>query len=267
MTAISEAAARSVATLRERAAAIGWTAVGTVVLPAALRDALSAYGPDGAAGAAARIASVLVLPAAIWGSLTIAALAADPPTTPMQARRAAARRLVPVTTAVLAMAAAIIGALLPFWWIMTDQLDPGWFPPGRNGVDVATGEQIVVTLYLPALALLATLLASRLLLFGPAMLGGAGGLDAVRRSWRLTRGRTWRLVGVVLFGGIMFGVACEAALTIVGLVALPLGRHDPATPLFLAELAMLIALAAMGAVASVFVAHLHDVLRAEPPAR
>ena len=71
----------------------------------------------------------------------------------------------------------------------------------------------------------------RLMLMTPIAAAEEGGpLALIRRSWRLTAGRFWRLLGFVLLAVLVILVMSRVATIVVGLViSLVAGRPDPGT--------------------------------------
>lgn len=151
----------------------------------------------------------------MWGSLAIAALALDI-ASEKTAGRVALRRLLQALVVSVAMLAVVLVLFLPIPAVL-----------GANGIDltaVARGQRFdmsatlagSVAIYLILLVLLLLWLGARLAVVTPVIVGENRWFGAIRRSWRLTRGATLRIVGVVLLYAIVSWVAALAAQTVFG---------------------------------------------------
>jgi hypothetical protein len=146
----------------------------------------------------------------------------------------------------------------------------GRLPPGLaasliQGIAFGFG---LVLLILPGLYLLA-----RLWLVIPLIVAETRDpLDAIRRSWELTRGRGLQLMGfvaILLLGVLLLTLAIGGLASGLGaLLALALGTPDEGWGLsrWLVELVNTAASAGLGLVLALFVAELYRALKAAPPA-
>jgi hypothetical protein len=75
-----------------------------------------------------------------------------------------------------------------------------------------------VTLYMLVLAPLLLFVTARLLLLTPVVVFERRGLGAIRRSFALSRGLTWKIIGVMILYFIVAGVAMLASGTVFGSV-------------------------------------------------
>ena len=154
---------------------------------------------------------------------------------------------------------------------------------GISGVDfsaLARGSRLSLTganggalagafLYLLVWAIALLFVGARLALWQAVLVNERVGLRSVARSWRLTSGATWRLVGVILLFAIVLLVATGAAQSVVGIVfRLILGADIP-TALFLGSLAGSAVSTMLAVVAVVFTTHFYlariDTERAAEP--
>jgi hypothetical protein len=167
----------------------------------------------------------------LWGQLAISALAIDGSGTPR-----ATQRLLPAIGVYLLLLLAVALALgVPFGiWIGVSH--PQVLQAMAEGAGPATGDPAAAgSLLMPALAGIAALIALLFVLARLAPLAGVilterRGIGAIGRAWRLTRGMTWKLVGVVLLYAVTSWVAQKAAQMVVGSVmAIVAGGEGPIT--------------------------------------
>lgn len=151
----------------------------------------------------------------VWGSLTVAAMALD-----MADGRSAGAigraRLLPALAVSVAMLAALLLCALPIPFA----LHLGGYDLteiARSGTASLTpGLAGGIALY--ALAVLALLLwlCARLFVVNPVIVREQRMFSALARSWALTRGMAWRIIGVMLLFGLVSLVAILAAKTVFG---------------------------------------------------
>lgn len=235
-----------------------------IVLPAVLQVLLvpreAAPEEMGATGFAITLLSLVM---GVWAQLAIMAVATHPATTTADASRAAVRRLLPVmgVAIVIGIAFGVI-IMVPiivlgvsgydFPALIAAHGDPSKFPPMPGGV------ALFVTLYMLVLAALSLWLVARLMLVYAVVLNERRGLGAFRRSIALTRGMTWRLIGVFLLFLIVLGVATLAAQGVTGAVlGLVLGADRASLALSLTMLVGSLVSTGFLTLAYVFVARLY----------
>lgn len=205
-------------------------ALATLWLPAVIQQGIaaaligdaSAPAPGGAGGAI-RLMSLVVTIVALWGKLAVVAVASDPANGTSDAYRLALRRLplllglallIGVGFAVLAIPLAIVAA--PYASSMmaygsTAMTAPMGFIPA--------GQRAFFALYLLALMVALSWVVVRLLALNPVVLNEREGLASYRRSFQVTHGHFWRLLGVILLFGVIIAVAGFATQAVVGVAA------------------------------------------------
>ncbi len=115
-----------------------------------------------------------------------------------------------------------------------------------------------VLLTFGALLVVAFVIGARLILLNPVILNERRGLGAVMRSFRLTRGLTLKIVGVMILFAIVLLVPMMAIQAVVGLVArLILGADAQPAIGFLAGTAGAAVTSLFSVVAAAFTAQLY----------
>ena len=234
------------------------------VLPGVLQILLlpssPSHSPMGAAGLGLTILSVLL---GIWAQLAIMALATHPATTSADASRAGLRRIWPVlgvalvigfafALVVLVMIAVLGLSHFDFAAAIAANGDPSKLP------SMSGGAALFLVLYGLTVMVASLWLAARLMLTYAVVLNERHGLGAIRRSIALTRGLTWRLVGVFLLFGIVMLVAMLAVQGVTGAaLRLMLGADQALTAVRLAALLGSVVSAGFMTLAYVFVARLY----------
>ena len=266
---------RTTTVIAGRAGMLAAIAVPTLFLPAIVRDAFAAYATPGSAGysAIAGGLGLIVTLIAAWGQLALIAASSDPATDGGAAARIANHRLLPAIGVSIVLLVALGVTLIPAFALF-----------GISGVDfsaLARGSRLSLTganggalagafLYLLVWAIALLFVGARLALWQAVLVNERVGLRSVARSWRLTSGATWRLVGVILLFAIVLLVATGAAQSVVGIVfRLILGADNIPTALFLGSLAGSAVSTMLAVVAVVFTTHFYlariDTERAAEP--
>lgn len=210
--------------LAERSAAIAPIALAAFFVPVSVsgnfESVRSSLGPSGAM--ALGLAGIVLAIVQIWGSLAVTALALEPAPAagPAEAGRVGLRRLVP-TLLVSLLLFLIAGLLaLPIFVALAlggvdmMALSTGAFVPA----DIDPRAAGFSALYGLVLLLVLLFVGARLALTTPVIVQERRSLASIGRSWSMTRGITWRLVGVILLYAIVSWVAQLAALTVFGSV-------------------------------------------------
>ncbi|MDG2535448.1 glycerophosphoryl diester phosphodiesterase membrane domain-containing protein [Sphingomonas sp. HITSZ_GF] len=178
----------------------------------------------------------------VWGSVTITAMALD-----MADGRSAGSigraRLIPALVVALVLFAAMVLLVLPVPLVLQ-----------ANGYDmmaIARGENVPsqamlggISLYLLALLLLLLWIGARLFVTTPVIVREKRMLSALRQSWKLTRGMTWRIVGVILLFCMVSWVSILAANMVFGSI-FALVAGGPADGISLASVLTSIVVAAV----------------------
>lgn len=162
----------------------------------------------------------------VWGSLAISAMALDIAGSDA-AGTVAGRRLPAALVVSIAMIAAVVALTLPVPAVLA-----------ANGVDlqaivrgdkfeIGRGLAAFVAIYLIVLVVLLVWLAARLAVTTPVIVREKRVFSALGQSWKLTRGFTLRIVGVILLFVLVSWVSRLAAQTVFGSVfALVAGGGD-----------------------------------------
>ena len=249
--------------LAGRAGVIAPLALAAFVLPSAVQNAIRLYGAPGP-GAAAIVALIGLagLLANLWAQLAIIAVASHPATDRAEAGRLALRRL-PANLLVLLvlfglgvlLALPVVATLIATHYDFTAAAaykGTGTMPP------IAPGAFGFLALYSLVLIGLGLWISARLFLVNAVILNEHRALGALRRSFELTRGLTWKLIGVALLFFVVFSVSLLAAQSVVGIVfRLALGPENIATSQFMAAIAAALVTAAFTSVVQVFAARLY----------
>lgn len=123
----------------------------------------------------------------------------------------------------------------------------------------AVGALLLLPIWLPLLGFVT----GRMMFVVPAaVLERAGPFAAISRSWKLTRGRFWRTVGVTLIAGVAAFGAHSILLTTM-LTATGTGKPDEPAAFTAAQAAVTILAFASGALASAFVTYVVAALYVE----
>lgn len=239
-------------------------------MPPVVQAAIRLIVPMGPARAAmlALLASFVGLLLALWGSLAVLAVAAEPPASVPVARTAASRR-VPASIGVAAV--VVLGLMLlsvPLLFVAaamgTDMAAMSQGGAGMARATAAAGRTILLLSFVLSAFLL--WFGARLLPLQAVVLHERLGLKAIARAFASTRGLALRLVVVELLFAVVVGVATLAAQAAAGtamFVALGPDRVD--LSLFLAAVAGAVVTAALTALAWVFVARLYAALSGNAP--
>ena len=264
---------RTTEVLAGRSGVIASVALLTLVVPPIVNGALVLFlTPSPFAQILIFVAGLVSALLSVWGGLAILALATHPATDRAVAYRQASARLLPtigvsivIGLAVLVLLAPIFGALFlthfDFAALSTaaTRSVPAYMP------ETAPGVALFIFVYGMAVVVLAIWASARLLLVTAVVLNERLGVGAIRRSIALTRGLTWKLIGVLVLFGIVASIATLATQLIFGLIfRLILGAGQGATALFLTSIATALVSAAFMALAYVFTAQLYVATREEP---
>ncbi|MEG8053927.1 hypothetical protein QP185_12840 [Sphingomonas aerolata] len=264
---------RTTEVLSGRAGQIAAVALPTLVLPPVVNNALVLLvAPQPAVQLVVGIVSVASALLAILGSLAILALATQPSTDRTEAYRQARARLLPALgvsvvvglIALVLMAPVFIALIASHFDFAAASASAAASAPAQMP-QLPRATAMFVVLYSLALGVLAIWASARLMLLTAVVLNERLGLGAIRRSIALTRGLTWKLIGVLLLFAIVFAIATFAAQAVVGLIfRLILGGDQIPTAMFLAGIAGALASAALMALAYVFTAQLYVATREKP---
>lgn len=249
--------------LAGRSGMLAGIAVPTLFLPTVVRDAYVAYATPGTGSFAAigGVLSLIVTLVMIWGQLAVIAASSDPATDRGAAGRIATNRFLPAIGVSIVMLIALSVTLIPFFGLLAlSHVDFARLAAGKelsmanaNGGALAGG-----FFYLLVWAIALLFIGARLTVWQPVLVNERVGLRSISRSWQLTRGSTWRIVGVLLLFVVVLLIAAGAAQSVVGIVfRLALGADNIATSIFLASIAGSAVSTVLIVVAIVFVTQLY----------
>lgn len=212
---------RTVETLGERASVIAPIAVLGIFLPAAVLASLQGLGlANAGAKLALTVASLLISLLSLWAQLAITAAAVDTRAGTGAAARTGVRRLLPAIGVFLLVGLAATIVLLPVVILLaaggvdaaamqTGQVQLARLRPGMVGAASLYG-------LVAGIALLFVF--ARLTTLTSVVVAERRGAGAIARAFRLTKGLTWRLVGVLILYGIVATVATMAVRTVFGTI-------------------------------------------------
>lgn len=162
---------------------------------------------------AAQLALTLIT---LWGQLALIALATEPLAGRSAAIAKANTRFLPMIGIMLLLLLGFLLLILPFPIVLG--LAGYDLNAAMNGqqVPVPDGVGGFILLYTAVLLPLLLFLAARLVLLSPVVVRERRAAGALRRSLVLTRGITWKVIGVVILYLIVFGVSLLAARFVFG---------------------------------------------------
>ena len=249
---------RTVMVLQGRGGMLARIAALALFLPAVVRAAAQAYADPASPGSAA-VAGLIAIAAVVataWGQLALIAAASDPAVMGDEAGRMATRRL-PVAIGLALIVLAVV--TLVFAPMAVVMMRAGLnMPAMASGGGAAVPPRIAgfVGVYTIVFLIAALVIGARLVLLYPVILLERNGIGAYARSFRLTRGLTLRILGVLVLYVLVLLVASTAARLVVGTIA-ALALGPGATATFIAAIATALVAAALGTVAVVFSAQLY----------
>lgn len=278
MTAIWD---RTAEVLRGRGSMLAGIAGLLILLPAIVQDAATAYAgrTPGAAPATGLVGLVAAL-LTVWGTMALVAAASDPATGRDAAIGIGARRLGPAIgvglLVIVAFGLLLVPAVAMFaaaGVTMTSLAGTAatgaMAGAGTPQIAVSSpGLALAGSAYMLAVFVGAVWLGARLALFWPVLVNERRGIGSIARAFALTRGLTWRIVGVTLLFAILLVVALSAVQLVAAVVArLSLGAEAVATARFVGAAAGALVTAGGTVVSSTFVAQLYRAVTGREAAR
>ncbi len=207
--------------LSDNLSALAPIALAAIFLPQLIGDVVNQAGPS----LGAPVMQVVGLACALiglWGQLAIVALALDPDAGRNAAQATATRGygrallvMVVIFIAMAVLALPILGVLIASGVDLTQFADTGNASAAPN---MSLGAGAFLGLYGIALLTVLLFVTVRLAPVYPIILAEGKGLAAIGRSVAVTRGITWKLVGVWLLFLVVFLVATAAARSVFGTV-------------------------------------------------
>jgi hypothetical protein len=202
-----------------------------LALPNALLEAFTPApavpGQAPAAGLWLLLVPALIV-ASLIGNIAISYLALRPGASVGEALRRGARRMLPLLAAGILIAIAFIVLFFVFA-IIAVMLIPGAMTAAQQGGAPTPAMVTAVVIVFVAILPVALYFLARLLLVTPiAAAESAGPFGMMGRSWSLTAGFVWKLIGFLLLVGILVGVLTAAIRAVAGILfALVAGPLDP----------------------------------------
>jgi hypothetical protein len=219
---------RTTAFVGEHLGALVPLALAAFVAPGVINNVVSVLSATASPGLRLALGAMVVLLSILsfWGSLTVIALATGSGSL-ADAGRLAARRLPAALLVSIGIGLAAAVAMLPVPLILAARgYDLMAIAAGQGSamtIDPQTSS--MVALWALVLFLAFFFLFTRLLLVSTVVLREGRLFGAIGRSWALTRGHGWRILGLLLLFLLIGGVAQLAAKAVFGSVfALLLGN-------------------------------------------
>jgi len=267
---------RAVEVINGRTGMLASIAALTLWLPTVVRQAIgvAVVGGNGTAATPPTSGTLLLLfllslvtaALAILGQLALIAVASDPATTRAEAFRVAATRL-PLAIGLSLLLALVVFALLV----------PGLVPvvavlahPGAMSqqamatamAGISPGSRAFMGLYILLLVAVMIWLTARLVLLNPVIVNEREGVASFARSFALTRGLTWKIIGLAILLLIVAAVVVLAVQSVTGILfRLLLGADNAGLVALLTTAAVAVATSAITIVWTCFVAQLYVAVR------
>ena len=247
----------------------------TLWLPTVVRTAmaLSVGGPATAGGVPTPgtagllfLVAVVVAVVTIAGQLALIAAASDPATTRNEAFAIGFRRLPLTLGLALLFGLAIFVLLIP----MVVPIAAAVANPAALTSDgmrtamagISAGTRGFLGIYFLVLVAIMLWLTARLALLNPVIVNERQGVRSFARSFALTRGLTWKIIGLAILFGVVSGVVILATQSVVGIVfRLLLGGDNAGLVLLLTTAVVAVATSAVTIVWTVFLAQLYVATR------
>ncbi len=153
----------------------------------------------------------------VWGSLVITAMALDGVTS-RTAGTIARRRLLPALIVSVVLGLAMVALTLPVPVFLAASGYDLMAVARGEAVEMSPGAAGTISIYILVLAILFIGISARLILTTPIVVREQRMLGAIPRSWRLTRGSTWRIIGVLILFVVVATVSGLAANTVFGTI-------------------------------------------------
>lgn len=251
---------RTVEVISGRTAILASIAALTLFLPTVVRDAITlavAGGP--AATLLGAVVGVIMAVVTIWGMLALIAVASDPAVDRAGGFRIGAAALPGTILVVIVLGLAFGLLFLPAIILLSRAgFDFTAAAAGATQPGISPGALGAVSLYSIALLAVAIWAGARLAVLYPVLVNERRGLGSIARSFDLTRGLTWKIIGVLILYGVVFLVVLLAATSVAGLIfRLVLGGENATLVQFLAAVVGAAVTAVFGVLQAVFTAQLY----------
>lgn len=266
MVLMSDVWDRTSATIALRTGSFAAILLLLVWLPGVVRGVVAfAATPAGAAapvGAGAVVSGLVGLVAAalaVLGHLALVAQASEPLPTWRTALTVAAKRFWPYLGIMVPVAIAGLVLVAPMTIAIAAAYPSIAAMRAGGAPTVSPGIAAFVALYAVAAAVVALWVQARVLSVLPAVVVNERlGLASYRRAWSLTRGLTWRILGVILLFAVLVAVTMLAVQGVAGVaLRLILGIEHVGLALLVTAALVALAAAVAWAVAAAFTARLY----------
>ena len=238
-------------------------------VPTSIMNALSPLWQDAGEGQKAVLTFAIVALVAVmfWGTLAITALAIDPATRG-RAGAVALARLPAMVGAYALLIVGIVALAIPLGVLAgLSGLDMAAMSVGRPAQFASPVAGAAAALYFLAFIAVMVVVLARIMPIGAVVMAERRGAGAIARAWRLTRGMTWRLIGVTILYAVVSQVAGLAARTVFGSLLRLVGGGDG--PVTVGSVVTGVIVAAISAgfstLAAVFAAKLYVAVEAAAP--
>ncbi|WP_236697534.1 hypothetical protein [Sphingomonas sp. Leaf357] len=219
--------------LGDHLAAILPIAVLAIVVPSTVSAIIA---PLGAAGGLAalpvNLISLALTLVTVWAQLAIVALALDRIVGRGAAMQVALRRLLPFLGVLLVLLVAFVIVMLPIPFVLAGYgMDMQAAMANGAQVNIPPAAAGIISIYTIVLVPVLIFVGARLALLTPVVVCERRGLGSIGRSFALSRGLVWKIIGMLILYGIVAGVAILATRTVFGSVLrLALGGEGLITP-------------------------------------
>lgn len=224
---------RTTAFIGDHLAALLPVALAAIFVPLSVLGNLSPLMKSSAGPEKLLLGLILVLlgVTVLWANLTIIALALDPSRGRDPAGRVAARRLPVVVGVSILVGLAVLLLVIPIpVGLMLGGYDFQAAAAGGDPGAPTGGAALFVGLYALVLVIAIIWFAARIALVNVAIVAERRGIGAIARSFELTRGIVWKIIGIVLLYLIVSQVAELATKAVFGsILALAIGGDGPVT--------------------------------------
>lgn len=151
----------------------------------------------------------------VWGSLVIAAMALNGGGDET-AGAIARRRLLPALAVSVVLGIAMVALTLPVpIFLAANGYDLAAIARGE-AAEISSAAAGIVSIYFLVLSIAFIWIGARLIVVTPVIVREERMFGAIPQSWRLTRGSTWRIVGVLILFAVVATVSALAANTVFG---------------------------------------------------
>jgi len=209
---------RTVEFLGDRLGVLLPVAIGGIFVPTSVLNAFGAVWATAGPGTRGvlTIVTLLLYLAIFWAYLTITAIALDPAARTLH-WGAAGRRLPAGVGAYLLLLLGVVVLSMPIGILaVLSGIDVAALGAGVATAPTSRGLLWATMLYALAFGIAILAVGARLLPLTGVVYAERRGAGAIARCWRLTRGLTWRLVGVLVLYIVVLQVAALAAQTVFG---------------------------------------------------